>query len=704
MLVKLPAHLFYARLLLALGVGLFCAALTHLHWVRPLDRMVYDIFNEIIPMPMADDIVIVAIDEASMRELGRWPWPREKHVELFRQLETAGVAAVAMDILFAEKDANYPQVDTLLAEAISSFGAVVLPVFIVKDVRGGRLREVTPIDPIAVAAAGLGHVHIEVDSDGVARSVFLREGVGQPRWVHFTVAINRLLGQNPAELPGVPNPGYGSHSDNSTIIRSHLNLIPFMGPAGTVNTVSYVDVMNGRVPVASLRDKIVLVGATAAGHVDNITTSLGQISGVEINANILQALRTEQLVRPLSLDILGVIISLVAGFSVFLFTRMAPRQLLLGALASAILLPLVSFLLIHYWRVWISPAPIVLTLVVAYPLWNWLRLNAAVDFIGEKLQDLEQENRQLAPIYSSAEAERAADFLVSLGHLSKWQWESEEAFDSRRYSERQWQHQKACSSRFFSLKGKVRRLSLHWKPGHEFVAGRLQQIFPEAGQIGIQQGPGADFVNINLLALDNAYAQASRNRDLVKGTLEQLESAVILSKLSGEIVLKNDQAKLLLGLNDDCKDLLVALDGIELVERQSIEDLVNQLIFRGLHFDHEGTAIATGREILCRGGVINLDHPMLLIVMMDVSDLKKSEKRRAEALNFLSHDLRAPLTSVLALIESAKAVQTGKYNVLLLDQIEEYIEKNLSMPRILFSWRSSSTMNSCALMSVTRAR
>jgi len=676
--VKLPAQFFYARLLLAIVVGVFSAALTYFHLVKPLDRMVYDAFNEVSHMSVADDLVIVAIDENSLRELGRWPWPREKHVELLRRLSAAGVAAVAMDILFVENDSNYPEVDALLAEIIAELGVVVLPVFIVQDVRGGRLREVKPVEPIASAAAGLGHVHIEVDSDGVARSVFLKEGVGLPRWDHFTVAINRLLGQDQKELPGVLNPNSGLQADNSTIVRSHLNLIPFMGPAGTVDTISYVDVMKGRAAVDSLRGKIVLVGATAAGHVDNITTSLGQLSGVEVNANILQALRTEQLARPLSRDTLGVAISLFAAFSILLFTRMAPRQLLLAALASAILLPLLSFVLFHFWRLWISPAPIVLTLLVAYPLWNWLRLDAAVDFIGEHLQDLQNENHQLAPLYNWSDVERAAEFMVSLGHISRWEWDSGQVFDSDGHCDMAWKHERACSSKLFLYCGQIRRLLVFWSPGQEFVASSLRHIFPELDREGIQQGPGDDFVNLNLLALDNAYAQARRNRDLMQDTLEQLESAVILSELSGELVLINKQARLLLDLADDCNNLLVALGGLDLAEPQSIEDLVSQLIFRGLHFNHEGIAIASGREILCRGGTINLDRPMLLIVIMDVSDLKKSEKRRVEALNFLSHDLRAPLTSVLALLESAKAEKGAGYDGLLLDQIEEYIEKNLS--------------------------
>ena len=116
-MLKLPAQIFYARLLLALAGGGFCAAISYFHWVQPMDRIFYDVFNEQSPMSTPDDIVIVAMDERSLRELGRWPWPREKHVELLRKLKTAGVAAAAMDILFAEREANYPEIDKLLAEA-----------------------------------------------------------------------------------------------------------------------------------------------------------------------------------------------------------------------------------------------------------------------------------------------------------------------------------------------------------------------------------------------------------------------------------------------------------------------------------------------------------------------------------------------------------------------------------------------------------
>ena len=676
--MKPPAQIFYFRLLLALAGGLLCAALASLHWIVPLDRMVYDFFNESNPMPIADDIVIVAIDENSLRELGRWPWPREKHVELLRQLKLAGAAAVGLDILFTEAEADYPEVDVLLAEAVSAHGAVVLPVFIAHDIRGNQLQEVLPIDVLREAAAGLGHVHIEVDGDGVARRVFLREGIGQPRWPHFSAAIDRLLTQGPVDLPGDANPRSTSVYDSATMVRNYENLIPFMGRAGSVPTLSYVDVIKGRVPLHYLRDKVVLVGATTAGYVDNIATSLGQISGVEINANILHALRTGQFVRPVSAGIAGLVMFLLAASGIMLFTRTAPRQLILGVLGGLVVLPLGSFLLFFFWRIWLSPAPIVVTLIIAFPLWNWLRLDAAVGFIGRQLQKLEQENRQLEPARGWSDIERTATFLESLGHVRSWHWGPGDAPGAAADDDRHWHFANHSSRKCFCVDGRIRRLTLHWNPESEFVVPRLPLLFRESGEAGVRARSGADFVDLNLRALEHAYTRARRNHNLIRATLEQLESAVILAELSGEVVLVNDQAKVLLNIKTPCRELMPTLRSITLARQQNIADLINALIFRGVHFESEGVATASRRDILCHGALINPDHPMLLVVVVDVSELKKSEKLRAEALNFLSHDLRAPLTSVLALIESVTAGKTGAHDTVPLEQIEKYIEQTLS--------------------------
>ena len=58
--------------------------------------------------PTSNKILIVGIDEKSLNELGRWPWPRTILARLIDRLAEAGVSAVGLDLLFPEKDVYVP--------------------------------------------------------------------------------------------------------------------------------------------------------------------------------------------------------------------------------------------------------------------------------------------------------------------------------------------------------------------------------------------------------------------------------------------------------------------------------------------------------------------------------------------------------------------------------------------------------------------
>lgn len=673
----MPTQIFYGRMLLALAGGLFCAALSYFQWVQPLDRIVYDFYNETSFPANVDDIVIVAIDERSLLELGRWPWPRERHVELLRQLRAAETSAVAMDILFTEPTPEYPQVDNLLAQAIAAHGSVVLPVFISQINRDG-LQEMRPIPAVADSAAALGHVHIEFDSDGVARRVFLKQGLGDAQWFHFAAALSQILGSTTDILPGLVNTRVLEDPDPSAIIRSHENLIPLMGPAGTVQQLSYVDVMRGNAPPESLREKIVFVGATAAGQADNISTSLGQMSGVEVNANIFHALRSGTLASGVSPAISAGIVFLFTGITIVLFTRMSPRKLLLSVLFSALALLLASYSILHFWRLWISPASIILTLLIVYPLWNWIRLDATLGFIRRQLEKLEEENTSPLTTSKRSDIERTAELLKSLGHVAWWEWGPNYPAQQFSKREREWQHRSGTSSRAFSLKEGCASFTLNWHTGHEPVAAQLHKLFAHESAHVSDSMPTPDLLNIRLNQLDSAYREAKQNRDLIRGTLEKLGAGVILADLSGDILLINQQAKDLLCLSDDDKALLTALAGVELPQNRTMTDLVDPLLIQSEAFSCEGRSRSQGRDLFFQGAVIGSDKTLMLFVLTDVTELKRSERSRTEALNFVSHDLRAPMTSVLALIEDTKNGPAHKINEGLLAQIEEYIRKNIS--------------------------
>lgn len=90
-------------ILLGIGLTLFVACLFFipLNFFETAHGKLYDlslkIRGSLIPPP---DLTIVAIDDASIAQIGRWPWPRTKITDLINRLSEAGAKIIAVDIVF----------------------------------------------------------------------------------------------------------------------------------------------------------------------------------------------------------------------------------------------------------------------------------------------------------------------------------------------------------------------------------------------------------------------------------------------------------------------------------------------------------------------------------------------------------------------------------------------------------------------------
>ena len=75
-------------------------------WVDAIRNFAFDEFQRLDAPPYdpATPVRIVAIDEASLKALGQWPWPRTRLAELVDKLRAMGAATVAFDVIFAEPD------------------------------------------------------------------------------------------------------------------------------------------------------------------------------------------------------------------------------------------------------------------------------------------------------------------------------------------------------------------------------------------------------------------------------------------------------------------------------------------------------------------------------------------------------------------------------------------------------------------------
>ncbi len=265
-------------------------------------------------------VVIVAVDEKSVNELGRWPWKRSRMASLIRNLDEAGV--VAFDMVFSEQE-NLTN-DTELRDAITEHGNVVLGYFFRNDstsepnkvsleqmqrskislvrylddevAQAGKLplqqyRGVEPnISMVGTGAAGFGSFNIVPEDDGlyrVAKLMYSHDGFIYP--VLSVEALRRYLGDEfvvTAASYGIDSLNLGSYdiplSDDGGFT---LN---FYGKGGTFSTYSAVDVINGVVPEEAFRDKVVFVGVTEKAVYDIRATPIDPTyPGVEVHATIV---------------------------------------------------------------------------------------------------------------------------------------------------------------------------------------------------------------------------------------------------------------------------------------------------------------------------------------------------------------------------------------------------------------------------------
>ena len=368
----------FHALLLCLALGLFFAALRYLdpHPLHMLELRGVDARQQFRgPLAVGNEVAIIAIDEKSLTELGRWPWPRAQMANLITKLTDLGAAAIALDIVFSEPQ---PDDDPKLAEAIRDSGKVVLGYFIDftslgehespaglssynllkpglgkspgEDWLPKAPRVVGNIPEIAAAAKRAGFFNMLPDDDGSFRRVPL--GVrytplgGGPR-ILSPLSIeavrrtqrNAMLGMTLDDdgvagvtLAGVPIP-----------VDANGNLwVSYAGPAYTFPHFSAADVIAGRVKGDALRDRILLVGTTATGAYDIRSTPFDPVSpGVEIHANVIEdVLRGRFVVIPrwlASADIALVILTgIVLGIGLTFFKGIAAGLFVLGVLAAYI--------------------------------------------------------------------------------------------------------------------------------------------------------------------------------------------------------------------------------------------------------------------------------------------------------------------------------------------------------------------------------
>jgi adenylate cyclase len=345
-----------ATLLLAVVAAALVGALSQLPAWRLTEAKLYDIVSTVLP-PVPDEpgVVVVAIDEPSLAEIGRqWPWPRDLHARLVEALRAAGATAIGVDLIFAEPSA--PDADAALAAAMGEDVVLAAEVTAIETPQAVQTIVVEPVAALTAAGAAPGIASVFLDGDGTLRRM--------PRFPGGFAS--RLLATADGAADASPAVPEGA-------------LIQYFGPPRTYPTVSYYQALDPAafLPPSTFAGRAVIIGhslqnapelGTAATDAFEtaFTATTGRLSaGAEVQATIYDNLRHRLYVVPAPAwapwASLAAAVLLALAFAARLVTWRTAGWVALSVLAMLI----GSWALLRFGRVWLPPIAPAVSLVAA---------------------------------------------------------------------------------------------------------------------------------------------------------------------------------------------------------------------------------------------------------------------------------------------------------------------------------------------------
>ncbi|SFC17341.1 adenylate cyclase [Polaromonas sp. OV174] len=272
-------------------------------------------------------VIFIDIDDASLAQVGSWPWPREVMAQLTRKLDQQGVGLKLFDVVFPDGRDGSAELSRALAVHDAESPSVLAQVFALRNesqLRSGALAGAVPgvgcqtpslpAQGFIANAPGLhqraGHITPTLDADGAVRRIpgfvcfddhtyssltlaglaALVPPVALDAQAQRLSALLPVAGVGPWQpawqlvIPSLPGSRIGMDAQGQ--IR-----VPYGVSRKAMTAISAADVLQDKVPAGMLKDAWVIVGASAFGLADAVPTALGgAVSGAEVHLQLMAAM------------------------------------------------------------------------------------------------------------------------------------------------------------------------------------------------------------------------------------------------------------------------------------------------------------------------------------------------------------------------------------------------------------------------------
>lgn len=316
-------------------------------------------------LPYNQNVVIVDIDETSIKSLGQWPWSRDKLAKILENLTLANVGIVGLDIVFAEEDRtsphkilqnlkiykkDVPNYDLEFANVVENSPVILgyqfdlvkkdntnakvpqIPaIFIEKDKPQDKsylieaYNTILNIPQIQDKAYSSGFFNNIPDDTGIIRSVPLIISYDDTIYPSLALEVIRVINDTQKVVVQYDENGISNIVLDDISIptdRYGRMLINFRGPERSFKYISAIDIYNNSFDKSEIDGKIVLIGTSAAGLFDLRATPFDSIfPGVEVHANIIDNILMQDFIYKASwLDGANILIIFVLSIIVVMLT------------------------------------------------------------------------------------------------------------------------------------------------------------------------------------------------------------------------------------------------------------------------------------------------------------------------------------------------------------------------------------------------